>query len=75
MSIKYNIFAGKMKRRKIILWTLSVLIVLVAVGTGIAYFLLKPEKEWTAFYVLCCGGILIVNLVLMMVFAAKNIRK
>ena len=33
------------------------------------------EKEWMAFYVVCCGGVLIVNLILMMIFVAKNIRK
>lgn len=64
-----------MGKRKIILRILSALIVLVGVASAVAYFVLRPEKEWTAFYVVCCGGILIVNLILMMIFAAKNIRK
>ncbi len=75
MPIKYNIFARKMGKRKIILRILSVLIVLIGVASAVVYFVLRPEKEWMAFYVLCCGGVLIVNLILMMIFAAKNIRK
>jgi len=75
MSIKYNIFAGGMGKRKIILRILSVLIVLIGLASAVAYFVLRPEKEWMAFYVVCCGGILIVNLILMMIFVAKNIRK
>lgn len=75
MSIKYNIFAGGMGKRKIILRILSVLIVLIGVASAVAYLVLRPEKEWMAFYVVCCGGVLIVNLILMMIFAAKNIRK
>lgn len=51
------------------------LIVLIGVASAVAYFVLRPEKEWMAFYVLCCGGVLIVNLILMMIFAAKNIQK
>lgn len=75
MSIKYNIFAGGMGKRKIILRILSVLIVLIGLASAVAYFVLRPEKEWMALYVVCCGGVLIVNLILMMIFVAKNIRK
>ena len=75
MSIKYNIFAGGMGKRKIILRILSVLIVLIGLASAVAYFVLRPEKEWMAFYVVCCGGVLIVNLILMMIFVAKNIWK
>ena len=75
MSIKYNIFALGMGKRKIILRILSVLIVLIGVASAVAYFVLRPEKEWMAFYVFCCGRVLIVNLTLMMIFATKNIRK
>ena len=75
MSIKYNIFAGGMGKRKIILRILSVLIVLIGLASAVAYFVLRPEKEWMAFHVVCCGGVLIVNLILMMIFVAKNIRK
>ena len=64
-----------MSKRKPILYTLLVLIILITIGSGVAYLVLRKEKEWTAFYVACCGGVLIVNLILMMIFAAKNIRK
>ena len=75
MSIKYNIFALGMGKRKIILRILSVLIVLIGLASAVAYFVLRPEKEWMAFYVVGCGGVLFVNLILMMIFVAKNIRK
>ncbi|ETK09554.1 hypothetical protein T231_09175 [Tannerella sp. oral taxon BU063 isolate Cell 6/7/9] len=54
---------------------MAVLMGLITVGTTVAYFVLRPDREWLAFYVACCGGVLVVNLGLMMVFAAKNIRK
>lgn len=64
-----------MNKRTVILRTLAVLMGLITVGTAVAYFVLRPDREWLAFYVTCCGGVLVVNLGLMMVFAAKNIRK
>lgn len=64
-----------MNKRTVILRTLAMLIGLITVATVIAYFVLRTDREWLAFYVACCGGVLVVNLVLMMVFAAKNIRK
>ena len=64
-----------MGKRKIILRILSVLIVLIGLASAVAYFVLGTGKERMAFYVVCCGGILIVNLILMMIFVAKNIRK
>lgn len=47
---------------------------IIAIGSMIMYFVLKPEKPWMAFYVACCGGILIVNLILSMIFIKKNIH-
>ena len=64
-----------MNKRTVILRTLAVLIGLIAVATVVIYFVLRSDREWLAFYVACCGGVLVVNLGLMMVFAAKNIRK
>lgn len=61
-----------MRKRKIILRILLIMIILIAIGSTIAYFILRPEKEWTAFYVACCGGVLIVNLILSMIFVRKN---
>lgn len=64
-----------MNKRTVILRTLAVLMGLITVCTAVAYFVLRSDREWLAFYVACCGGVLVVNLGLMMVFAAKNIRK
>ena len=44
MSIKYNIFAGGMGKRKIILRILLVLIVLIGLASAVAYFVLRPEN-------------------------------
>ena len=63
-----------MKKRKIVLQVLLVLILIIAIGSTIAYFILKPEKAGLAFYVVCCGGVLIVNLLLCMFFVHKNFR-
>ena len=35
--------------------------VITAVATLITYFVMKPEKPWLAFYVACCGGVLILG--------------
>jgi len=65
-----------MKKRKIILRVLLILIVIIAIGSTIIYFVYESQnKPWKAFYVACCGGILIVNLIISMIFVYKNIRQ
>jgi O-antigen/teichoic acid export membrane protein len=63
-----------MKKQKIILRVLLILILIIAIASVIIYFILVPEKPWMAFYVACCGGILVVNLILSMIFVKRNIR-
>jgi len=55
---------------------LLIVIIVIAIGSTIAYFVYESQnKHWTAFYVVCCGGVLIVNLILSMIFVYKNIRQ
>ena len=37
------------------------LIAITIVATVIAYFVIKPDRPWMAFYVACCGGVLVFN--------------
>ena len=48
---------------------------LTAVATLIAYFVLDPEKPWLAFYVGCCGGVLVFNFLISLFLVNKNFKK
>ncbi len=63
-----------MKRKKIFINILITLIVITALGTLIAYFIFKPDKPWLAFYIACCGGVLIVNFGISLFFVWKNFK-
>ena len=45
------------------------------VVTTIAYFSLKGEKPWMAFYMACCGGVLVFNFLLSLFLVNKNFKK
>jgi len=62
-----------MKRTKIIR-ALLVVLLLIIIGTVVAYFVYRPEKPWLAFYIACCGGVLIVNLIITIIFVNKNFK-
>ncbi|MGM9760452.1 MAG: hypothetical protein ACI30I_10150 [Parabacteroides sp.] len=51
------------------------LIVLTAVAATIAYFAIKPTKPWLAFYIACCGGVLVFNFLLSLFLVIKNFKK
>ena len=51
------------------------LIILVSVATVVFYFILKPEKPWTAFYVACCGGVIVFNFLISLFLINKNLKK
>ena len=63
-----------MKKKQIILRTIFVLIAIIAMASIIAYFILVRDREWTAFFAACCGGVLIVNLIIMAIFVQKNFK-
>ena len=48
---------------------------LTAVATLIAYFVLQGEKPSMAFYVACCGGVLVFNFLISLLLVNKNFKK
>ncbi|MDR2914136.1 MAG: hypothetical protein LBV74_04800 [Tannerella sp.] len=62
-----------MKKKK----TVKILLILIAfiiIAAAIAYFKYEPEKPWLAFYIACCGGVLVVNLIISVIFVSKNFK-
>ena len=51
------------------------LIIICVIGFMIAYFALKGEKPWLAFYVACCGGVLVFNFLISLFLVNKNFKK
>ena len=64
-----------MDKKQIILRIIYVLMALIAIASVIAYFFLVRDREWLAFYVACCGGLLIINLIIITVFIRKNFKR
>jgi hypothetical protein len=63
-----------MIKRQSILRVIYGLMAIIAIASAIAYFIIRKDKEWTAFYIACCGGVLVVNLVIVAVFVRKNFK-
>ena len=51
------------------------LIAITTVATVIAYFVIKPDRPWMAFYVACCGGVLVFNFLISLFLVNKNVKK
>ena len=51
------------------------LIAITIVATVIAYFVIKPDRPWMAFYVACCGGVLVFNFLISLFLVNKNLKK
>ena len=51
------------------------LIAITTVATVIAYFVIKPDRPWMAFYVACCGGVLVFNFMISLFLVNKNLKK
>ena len=51
------------------------LIILTVIATVITYFVMKPDRPWMAFYVLCCGGVLVFNFLISLFLVNKNLKK
>ena len=49
--------------------------VITTVATVIAYFVIKPDRPWMAFYVACCGGVLVFNFLISLFLVNKNLKK
>jgi len=63
-----------MKIKHTILRVIYVLMALIAVASIIAYFILVKDREWMAFFVACCGGLMIINLIILVFFLRKNFK-
>ena len=61
-----------MKRK--IIRILLIIIVLIVIAATIAYFKLEQEKPWLAFYIACCAGVLVINLILSVYLFYKNFK-
>jgi len=61
--------------KKILTRILIGLILITAIGSIIAYFVIKGEKPWLAFFVACCGGVLVFNFLVSLFLVNKNFKK
>ena len=51
------------------------LIAITIVATVIAYFVIRQDRPWMAFYVACCGGVLVFNFLISLFLVNKNLKK
>ena len=51
------------------------LIILTVIATVITYFVMKPDRPWMAFYMACCGGVLVFNFLISLFLVNKNSKK
>lgn len=49
--------------------------IITAVASVITYFVLKPDRPWMAFYLACCGGVLVFNFLISLFLVNKNLKK
>jgi hypothetical protein len=63
-----------MIKKRTVLRVIYVLIAIIAIASVVSYFVLVKDREWTAFFAACCGGVLIVNLIIMGIFVGKNFK-
>ncbi|MDR3250208.1 MAG: hypothetical protein LBT42_00890 [Tannerella sp.] len=61
-----------MKKKRVIK-ALSAAVAMIVIATVVAYFMYETEKPWMALYIACCGGVLVVNLIISIIFVNKNL--
>lgn len=49
--------------------------IITAVASVITYFVLEPDRPWMAFYLACCGGVLVFNFLISLFLVNKNLKK
>lgn len=49
--------------------------IITAIASVITYFVLKPDRPWMAFYLACCGGVLVFNFLISLFLVNKNLKK
>jgi zinc transporter ZupT len=62
------------KRRTVIQRVTVALMTLTVAGCTVAWFAMRDGKPWLAFYVACCGGVMTVNLILVLLFVRRNVK-
>lgn len=63
-----------MNKKKLITRILLVLIGLTIVASVIAYFVFQREKPLLAFFIACCGGVLVLNFGFSLFLVQKNFK-
>lgn len=63
-----------MIKRQSILRVIYVLMAIIAAASILFYFIIVKDREWLACYIACCGGVLIVNLIFVIIFVRKNFK-
>jgi len=61
-------------KKKLITRILLILIALTILITVILYFVYQHDKPMMAFYLACCGGILVVNFSVTLFLIRKNFK-
>ena len=51
------------------------LIIITVIATVITYFVMKTDRPWMAFYMACCGGVLVFNFLISLFLINKNFKK
>lgn len=64
-----------MNRKKLFIRVILALIIILVIATTIAYFVLQGEKPMLALFVACCGGVLLINLLVSLFLVNKNFKK
>jgi drug/metabolite transporter superfamily protein YnfA len=62
------------KRRRILQQVIFILMALTGVGCLTVWLVMRHDRPWLAFYVACCGGVMLVNLLLLLIFVRKNVK-
>ena len=61
--------------KKTLTRVLTGLIIITVIATVITYFVMKPDRPWMAFYMACCGGLLVFNFLISLFLVNKNLKK
>ncbi|GGK16679.1 MULTISPECIES: hypothetical protein [Parabacteroides] len=61
--------------KKTLTRVLTGLIIITVIATVITYFVMKPDRPWMAFYMACCGGVLVFNFLISLFLVNKNLKK
>jgi len=62
-----------MKKQRVIK-VLTAVMSIIVIGVVTAYFIYRNNKPWLAFFIACCGGVLVVNIIISIIFINKNFR-